>query len=158
MVALDNALEGLRKIAPDITMVRVASRFTAERVAGTIKDLMLESAIQRWRTNAIRSGDEFLQRWAEVNGLSRKDTHVGLLLVRLLTLRDQLKRVEATLVEAEGGDFPAEEQSRLREEIRVQERQMRTLETELCKKEELADELIALDDVGLRRENQFLSS
>jgi AAA domain/Protein kinase domain len=151
-VALDNALERLRTIAPDLTMVRVASRFTAERVAGTIKDLMLESAIQRWRTNAIRSGDQFLQKWAEGNGLSRKDTHVGLMLVRLLTLRDQLQRAEDTLVEAERGAFPDEEQSRLREEIRVQKRQMRALESELRKQEELAEELIALDDAGLRRE------
>jgi hypothetical protein len=151
-VALDNALERLRKIAPDLTMVRVASRFTAERVASTIKDLMLESAIQKWRTNAIQSGDQFLQKWAEGNGLSRKDTHVGLMLVRLLTLRDQLRRTEETVVDAERDAFPDEEQARLREDIRVQKKQMRLLESELPKQEELAEELIGLDDDDLRRE------
>ena len=151
-VALDNALERIRKIAPELTMVRVASRFTMNRVAPSIKDLTLDSAVQRWRSSALKSGDNYLQHWATANGLSKRDAHVGLLLIRVITARDVLARLESTLEEAERDAYPAEEQERLSEEIRLQRKQLRGLETDLGKNEELAEELLKLGQSDLRRE------
>ena len=151
-VALDNALERIRKLASDTSMVRLASRYAAPRVAESVRDLLPDNALGRWQKTALAKAEQFLETLADELGVSRQDTHVGLLLLRLISEREQLRDSEHQLEEArtrladserdpnlvmaaEQQELLADEVSRWREEVKIQKKQLKELEKRVQREE-----------------------
>lgn len=62
-VALDNALEGLRKTDPSLRLVRVG-RPGDTRIASGVTDLLLETQMPAWREHCLQQADDFLRTYA----------------------------------------------------------------------------------------------
>jgi len=182
-VALDNALERIKRIAPKIEAVRVAGRMTAARVSNSVKDLLLENQIEMWRRQVVVSGQEYLERIAAELGISKQDVETGLLLRRIVNLRTQLALREEVLSEQrselgtlepstrvpettpngvredinERLEFVKDEITKLQDEQKEMRKELKALEQEVKKKEELGPLLLDLKLQELEKEiNSFL--
>lgn len=62
-VALDNALEGLRKTDPSLRLVRVG-RPGDTRIASGVTDLLLDTQMPAWREHCLKEADDFLRSYA----------------------------------------------------------------------------------------------
>jgi len=103
-VALDNAIERLRNLNPELKLVRVAGRFSGARVSESVRDTLLDVQMDRWRREALEAGQTFITAWATEHGVSRKDVDTGVLLVELRSLveaRVTLRQQRATLEEGQ---------------------------------------------------------
>jgi len=83
-VALDNALERILALNPDLKMVRLGNR---SRVSDTIHSLLLEEQMERWREEAIACSQEFLDNLSAEKGFSQDDIHD----IKVATLWQELK-------------------------------------------------------------------
>lgn len=70
--ALDNALQRIRKLDPSLKLLRIA-RPGGDRVAEEVRDLRLDSQLEAWRDDAVRSGKAWLARWAAEASVSPAD-------------------------------------------------------------------------------------
>ena len=69
-VALDNAVERLRLLSPDLRIVRLGSSDN-NRIAQSVQDLLIENQIESWRQGVIEKGRAYLENWADEHGISR---------------------------------------------------------------------------------------
>lgn len=104
-VALDNALERIQGLNPDLKMVRLG---TQKRVSEKVHSLLLEAQMERWRDEAIARSQEFLDNWSAEKGISQHDIQVA-------TLWQELK---AKLTKIE--DLRTKLESRKQEEYDIQ--------------------------------------
>lgn len=81
-VALDNALERVLAIDPQLKVVRVG-RETDPRIAPSVLGVLLDTKAEKWLTEVRAKSVAFLERWAVENGLARKDVALGILISRL---------------------------------------------------------------------------
>jgi serine/threonine protein kinase len=116
-VALDNAVERLRHLTPDLRIVRLGSSENI-RIAHSVQDLLIENQIDSWRKGVIEKGRDYLERWANEHGISRHQYEVSTQLRSLSSLvrqystkneqandlKTKLKRVESSGDQSEDED------------------------------------------------------
>ncbi|WP_281492011.1 AAA domain-containing protein [Desulfosarcina cetonica] len=90
-VALDNALERIHKLKPDLKLVRIGRRHD-ERISPDVEDLLLENRIDKWIESVKESSEHFLENFATEIGVDRKDLNLGMAAERL---RASLEKVNA---------------------------------------------------------------
>jgi hypothetical protein len=168
-VALDNAIERLKALSPDLRLVRVAGRYTAERVSESVREFLVDSQLEQWRRRALESGQEFIAEWAAARGVSRRDIDIGLLLIELATVlrarheaSEQRQKLQGQLSEPTAVDSDTDEMKKgeLEEDIRRLareenecDRQVKELEKKLKKHDrDLASEFVRLSHEDLTRE------
>jgi hypothetical protein len=87
-VALDNAVERLRTLAPSFRIVRLGSTDNV-RIAPSVKDLLIENQIDSWREEVLDKGRAYLMKWANENGISKHQYQVA---TQLRTLSAHLRQ------------------------------------------------------------------
>lgn len=107
--ALDNVLERVAESA-DIKMLRIA-RDDEPRVSEANRDLLVGAQVERWRRSGIRSGEQWLKRWAAEHGLDVTAVETA---VRLDELAAAVERRRALAQERTALEAALEELSRLR--------------------------------------------
>ncbi len=75
-VALDNALERIQALAPDLKVLRLASQ-TFDRVSPAVRHLLLSERMDQWKKEVLTRGEDFLERWVMNNNIPRQDFEVG---------------------------------------------------------------------------------
>ena len=75
-IALDNALERILKVMPDIKAVRVG-REKDSRVSRAVQSLTLAEVAIRWRNESEQKTNQFLEKWAKNRDLSLNEMHLG---------------------------------------------------------------------------------
>lgn len=79
-VALDNALERIQALNPNLKMVRLGPK---EKVSDNLYCLLLEAQMERWRNQARSRSQEFLANWSAEKGISEHDIKVATLFQEL---------------------------------------------------------------------------
>jgi len=65
--AVDNVLEKIANLKPDLKIVRVGS---TERMSEGVRRFRIEEQVQSWKEEVRCSSDEFLKKWANRQGIS----------------------------------------------------------------------------------------
>jgi len=98
-VALDNSLERIvRSSGGRVSAVRIGHE-SDERIADSTRKLLLDAKLAELRKTALASGRGFIEKWAQDNGLSLKETRRAMALERHAGLKDRLESVEGELQE-----------------------------------------------------------
>lgn len=98
--ALDNVLERVAEHAEDVRMLRIARR-DETRVAESVRDLLIDSQVERWRRAGIRSGRRWLAKWATAQGLDVTTIELAIRLSDLAGALDDQQRLRARRTELE---------------------------------------------------------
>ena len=99
-VALDNALEGLRKTDPSIRLVRVG-RPGDNRISAGVTDLLLETQMPTWRTECLGKADEFLRSYAAERGIAIDHLFVARGLRELARIRARRKEIHDAIADVQ---------------------------------------------------------
>lgn len=87
-VAIDNVLERIQAQNPKLKLIRIGDR---NRVAEGVHSLLLEEQMERWRENAIATGQSFIQDWSARRNISLPD----------LELATQFKDLKSIVIQLE---------------------------------------------------------
>lgn len=97
-VALDNSLERIVKTSQGgISAVRIGHE-TDERIAESTKKFLLDAKLPEIRKTAIASGKAFIEKWAESNNISVRETRRAMALERHAGLKERQLEVENELI------------------------------------------------------------
>ncbi|MDG7001137.1 MAG: AAA family ATPase, partial [Nitrososphaerota archaeon] len=124
-VALDNAVERLRLLSPDLRIVRLGSSEN-NRIAQSVQDLLIENQIESWRQGVIEKGRAYLENWAAEHGISRHQFNVATQLRSMSSFvrqsifkQEQLNSLTARLKQAGSeGDQTEEDRELLDDELK----------------------------------------
>lgn len=98
-VALDNSLERIvRSSGGRVEAVRIGHD-SDDRIATSTRKLLLDAKLPELRKTALASGRTFIEKWAQSNGISLKETRRVMALERHAGLKDRLDSVERELQE-----------------------------------------------------------
>lgn len=170
-VALDNAIERIRNLSPELKIVRVAGKAGSARVAPEAQPFLLGNQMARWREEVLDSGRKFIVKCAASNGIAPDDVKFGMLLKEFVSTRRDLSNKEKDLAELEGelyqatgeevkaGHLPAalsdeSEQvldlkndiARINSEIKATKKNLQQIEKSLTGLSEIGKELVAQPD------------
>ena len=95
-VALDNALERLAAIDPELRMLRIA-RPGASVVADSCQAYVVDSQLGRWREAVASGSAAWLADWATRQGLDPNEISTGILVKRIGALRQEVPRLREAL-------------------------------------------------------------
>lgn len=148
-VALDNAVERLRQLSPNLRVVRLGSSEN-NRIAQSVQDLLIENQIESWRQGVIEKGRAYLENWAAEHGISRHHFDVSTQLRSLSSLvrqsvlkLEQVNSLTARLKQAgtegneceEDRELLDDELKKLTAEIKTDSKQQEDIWTSLIKLE-----------------------
>ena len=88
-VAVDNALMQIRKVSPDLRMVRVGRR-AQETMAADVLDLAIEVQLERWREEVRERSKAYLERLVADHGVDVSTVRKSM---RIAELVDLLRRI-----------------------------------------------------------------
>lgn len=98
-VALDNAIDRIRKAKSEIKILRIGNP-TSEKVLQSVRPLLMDQQLPRWTDEVSALGQQFIGDWAEKRGLPKLDVQQALFL-RLLALEarttEQLESLRSEL-------------------------------------------------------------
>jgi len=182
-VALDHALEQLRRADTKLKLVRIGHR-NDERISREITDLLLENRVDTWLKSIQGRSEKFLTKFAADLGVNSSEINLGIAAERLRvaleglgslesqrnemeTVVRRLSEQDAQRAAVERGDTYHEVQEALREtsdtaarlavEIRRAEERVRSARQSLGKLPDLGSELSGLSAHELREwEQAFL--
>ncbi|MBM3238840.1 serine/threonine protein kinase [Candidatus Poribacteria bacterium] len=97
-VALDNALEHIHNINPELKLVRIG-HLGDKRISPGSENLLLENQMERWRQEVLDRGKDFLSRWANARGISQYDIELATILKQLSSLLIAIENLEAKLTD-----------------------------------------------------------
>src|SRR5207249_3064167 len=95
--ALDNSLERITA-AEDVRAVRIGHE-DDERIASTMKALLLDRRLPVLKRSALAQGRQFLEAWAARNGVDMIAVRMAMELERRVSFKDRLEQVEARIDE-----------------------------------------------------------
>lgn len=72
--AVDNALEKVRKIRPDLRIVRVGN---TDKIAESVEQYRIQPQMNQWAYQVKERSEEFLRGWAEVRGINSSKLALG---------------------------------------------------------------------------------
>ena len=81
-VALDNALENIRRGNESLKLLRIGHRHD-ERVSPSVADLLLENRVDRWLASVRKDSETFLANYASDIGVNRAEIDLGMAAARL---------------------------------------------------------------------------
>lgn len=87
-VALDNALERISELLPDIRLIRLA-RSGDPRVSEDVHGLLIDAQMAEWVKAVRRRSEEFLREWATAHGADLKGVRTALTLTELIAVKRQ---------------------------------------------------------------------
>lgn len=182
-VALDHALEQLRRADAKLKLVRIGHR-KDERIAREVTDLLLENRVDSWLKSVQGRSEKFLTKFASDLGVNNSEINLGIAAERLRvgledleSLKGRQQEVDAAVrrlseqdaqrAAVERGDTYHEVQEELREtsdtsarlgvEIRRAEERIKSARAALKKLPDLGPELSGLSAEELREwEQAFL--
>ncbi|BBD41455.1 hypothetical protein Amn_pd00080 (plasmid) [Aminobacter sp. Y103A] len=96
-IALDNVLEKVSGIAPELDMIRIG-RADEPRISEQSKALLLSRRVDAWIAEVRKAAEEDLEKWAAAVGVDKHAVAIGIKVERLIQL---LKREEDTVEEIE---------------------------------------------------------
>ena len=92
-VALDNALEQIRRADKSLKLVRIGQR-RDERVSADVSDLLLENRVDTWLASVRGKSERFLSTYATELGVDRAEIDLGIAAARLHASLDELNALE----------------------------------------------------------------
>ena len=95
-VALDNALERLETLNPELRLIRIGR---PEQVADSVRPLLIEEQMNQWRERAIKQGHHFISKWSADKGISPENLKKAALCRALKTIAIKIENLRAELVE-----------------------------------------------------------
>lgn len=100
-VALDNAVEKVRKHLSDLKIVRIGRIGIKgeSRVSPQVQELLVENLMYKWREDALGKGKQFLTAWAVERGISQRDVIIGMKLEDLSLTNSILQDKKRTMAE-----------------------------------------------------------
>ena len=90
--ALDNALQRLLDGDPNLKALRIGH--DDERVSPSSRKLLLQSRAEKWKVDAERLSDGFLQRWALTNGVPATSVRLGRLVAAVVQAEYLLEKTQ----------------------------------------------------------------
>lgn len=101
-VALDNAIERIRKYLPKSNIVRIG-RNGDPRISAQIQDLLIENRMYIWQQEVLDNAEKFLEGWAIKNNINPQNAKISILLGQLHAIRliDEEIRLKLELLEQE---------------------------------------------------------
>ena len=108
-VALDNALERVRVIAPSARLVRIGHR-DDPKVAASVRPILLENKADEWLAEVSRRSDAFISEWAVSHGIDRAEIELGMAVsrLRLAIQQDQAYAGEIAVAQLEVDSLSSE--------------------------------------------------
>jgi len=113
-VALDNALENIRRLNPELKLVRIGHRHD-ERISQDVADLLLENRVDNWLDTVKARSEKFLEDYAKMLKVDRNDLSLGIAAERLRAALDDIELLQEKKEEAETDLNQFLEQQRKRE-------------------------------------------
>ena len=109
-VALDNALEHIRRADASLKLLRIGRR-NDERVSPEVMDLLLENRVDGWLASVRERSGQFLERYAKERGVDRAEIELGMAAARLRAALDEAREVKqrSDVVEAEMANLSRQE-------------------------------------------------
>ncbi len=98
--ALDNVLERLARLDPELRIIR-AGRADDPRVSDGAQKYLIDRQMRAWRKNVERRGTRFLRRWAKDHGVSETQVEIGTRFEELASAIERLEAIEAELAPLE---------------------------------------------------------
>lgn len=92
-VALDNGLERIYELKPDLKMARIG-RIGDVRISREMSKLLLENQMDSWSKDVFASGDKYLTNWATQKGVSADDVELAIKLEDLSFVRKEIQNLE----------------------------------------------------------------
>ena len=92
-VALDNGLERIYELKPDLKMARIG-RIGDVRISPEMSKLLLENQMDSWSKNVFASGDRYLKNWAIQKGVSADEVELAIKLEELSFVRKEIQNLE----------------------------------------------------------------
>lgn len=92
-VALDNGLERIYELKPDLKMARIG-RIGDVRISREMSKLLLENQMDSWSEDVFISGDKYLKNWATQKGVSADDVELAIKLEELSFVRKKIQNLE----------------------------------------------------------------
>ena len=152
-VALDNGLEKIYELRPELKMVRIG-RIGDVRISPEMSKLLLENQMDSWSKDVFTSGDKYLKNWATQKGVSADDVELAIKLEELSFVRKEIQTLESEcqkhqnildrrnlrddgvtrLLAGEKITELQEEISRIQSRVREHEREQKDLQNELRKR------------------------
>ncbi len=152
-VALDNGLEKIYELKPDLKMVRIG-RIGDVRISPEMSKLLLENQMDSWSKDVFASGDKYLTNWATQKGISADDVELAIKLEELSFVSKVIQNLEGEcqkiqsrldrrhwredgvtrLLAGEKVTELQEEISRIQSRVRELEREQKDLQNELRKR------------------------
>lgn len=171
-VALDNAIERIRKENSDWRIVRIGDVENSRISAGS-NDLLLSNQMEAWRTEALKKGSQFIEDWAVQHNISKRDFDISTSLRKLSLANEQAKHLAglislrekqmADLVGANPLPSPhtesrdpeeiaqiKEDIAKLRTDLKGSNAEQVQLKDSLRKLDSMLDEIVDLPDEELR--------
>jgi serine/threonine protein kinase len=111
-IAVDNALEKIAELRPDLMIVRLGK---AERIASKVETYRLENRMDTWREQVKERCEAFIEAWAREHGIVDSRRQLGDILTSLEQRQTALTELEA---EAKRIRAEKENQTRFAEEIK----------------------------------------
>lgn len=99
-IALDNAIEGLLKLAPELMTVRIGHR-QDPRVAESVRGLLLESQAESWLGRVRQASIAFLEKWAADHRVDPSEVRLGMAVSRLKVALLEEARLNRQVLEDE---------------------------------------------------------
>jgi hypothetical protein len=131
-IALDNALERLRRLVPAAGLLRIGR---SDRIAAEVEELRLDNQMAAWRDEVLRRGRKFMRQYAKDIGIAVPEADV-------VELTGELRRVRQTLYE-------------LRSSIQHRQAERREVASDLAKLADLANNVL---DTASRIEDSLKAS
>jgi superfamily I DNA and/or RNA helicase/serine/threonine protein kinase len=154
-VALDNCLEKLMKADPMLNHVRIASSFTEDRVAESVRCSLLREKAKTWKDECLNRGENFLTEFAAKKSISIERLKVGRLLRELIIHKKSYEQniryqeeINENLIalEASAGEITQESLNEQRDQLRSDIAKIKKENNELSKRlTQIHDELVQLD-------------
>ena len=161
-VALDNGLERIYELKPDLKMARIG-RIGDVRISPEMSKLLLENQMDSWSEDVFTSGDKYLKNWATQKGVSADDVELAIKLEELSFVRKKIQILESecqkhqsildrrnlrddgvtSLLAGEKVTELQEEISHIQSRVREHEREEKDLQNELRKRGDDEADLVA---------------
>lgn len=92
-IALDNVLERVAKVAPNLDMIRIG-RPDEPRISEASKKLLLDRRVEDWIKEVRLAAEKDMERWARDNNVDRRAVAVGMKVERLMQLMRRIERID----------------------------------------------------------------
>lgn len=140
-VALDNGLEKIYDLRPDLKTVRIG-RIGDARISPEMSKLLLPNQMDLWSKDVFASGDTYLKSWATQKGVSACEIELAIKLEELSFVQKEIQKLEGMCQNIQVKILPSSEErtelqeeiSRIQSRVRARKKEKKDLQNELRKR------------------------